>query len=129
MLSDMVNTYNNGIRTAINKHAPEKIKKVKTSHQQPWFSDNIRDEIRIRCMKERKFLADPTEYNFQVFYYQQHHVANIIKTARAEYYNNLIHEKKNDYKELYNIVNSLLLRKEQSPLPKAENDYVLTEQC
>ena len=29
---------------------------------------------------------------------------------------------------MYNIVNSLLFRKEQSPLPKAENDYVLTEQ-
>ena len=79
-------------------------------------------------MKERKLLADPTGYNFQAFYYQSCHVANIIKRASAEYYNNLIHEKKNDYKEVYNIVNSLLFRKEQSPLPKAENDYVLTEQ-
>ena len=128
MLSDMVDTYNNGIQAAINKHAPQKTKKVKTSHQQPWFSDKIRDEIQIRCMKEGKFLADPTEYNFQTFYYQGCHVANIIKTARAEHYNNLIHEKKNDYKEVYNIVNSLLFRKKQSPLPKAENDYVLAEQ-
>ena len=79
-------------------------------------------------MKERKFLADPTEYNFQAFYYQQCCVANIIKTARAEHYDNLIHEKKNDYKEVYNIVNSLLFRKEQSQLPKGENDYVLAEQ-
>ena len=29
---------------------------------------------------------------------------------------------------MYNIINSLLFRKEQSPLPKAENDYVLAEQ-
>ena len=127
MLSDMVDTYNNGIRAAINKHAQEKTKKVRTSHQQPWFSDRIQDEIQIRCMKERKFLADQSEYNFQAFYNQQCHVPNIIKVAIAEHYNNLIHEKKNDYKEVYNIVNSLLFRKEQSPLPKAENDYVLAE--
>ena len=128
MLSDMVDTYNNGIRAAINKHAPEKTKKVKTSRQQPWFSDKIQDEIQIRCMKERKFLADPTKYNFQAFYNQWCHVANIIKTAKAEHYNNLICDKKNDYKEVYNIVNSLLFRKEQSPLPQTENDYVLAEQ-
>ena len=79
-------------------------------------------------MKERKFFIDPTEYNFQPFYYQQCHVANIIKTARAEHYNNLTHQKKNYYKEVYNIINSLLFSKEQSPLPKAENDYVLAEQ-
>ena len=41
MLSDMVDTYNNGIRAAINKHGPEKTQKVKISHQQPWFSDKI----------------------------------------------------------------------------------------
>ena len=64
MLSDMVDTYNNGIQAAINKHAPEKTKKVKTSHQQPWFPDKIWDEIQIRHMKERKFLSDPTKYNF-----------------------------------------------------------------
>ena len=29
---------------------------------------------------------------------------------------------------MYNIINSLLFRKEQSPLPQAENDYVLAEQ-
>ena len=50
------------------------------------------------------------------------------KTAKAEHYNNLIHDKKNDYREVYNTVNSLLFRKEQSPLPQAENDYVLAEQ-
>ena len=55
-------------------------------------------------------------------------MANIIKTAKAEHYNNLIRDKKNDYKEVYNIINSLLFRKEQSPLPQAENDYVLAEQ-
>ena len=47
MLSDMVNTYNNGIRAAINKHAPEKTKKVKTSHQQPRFSDNIKMRFKL----------------------------------------------------------------------------------
>ena len=36
--------------------------------------------------------------------------------------------KKNEYKEVYNIINSLLFRKEQSPLPKAANDYVLAGQ-
>ena len=55
-------------------------------------------------------------------------MANIIKTAKAEHYNNLICDKKNDYREVYNIVNSLLFRKEQAPLPQAENDYVLAEQ-
>ena len=35
ILPDMVDTYNNGIQAAINKHASEKTKKVKTSHQQP----------------------------------------------------------------------------------------------
>ena len=47
MLSDMVDTYNNGIQAAINKQAPKKTQKVKISHQQPWFSDKIQDDMQI----------------------------------------------------------------------------------
>ena len=61
------------------------------------------------------------EYNFNSFYIQCRHIANIIKTAQREYYIEKITENRTDYKAIYNIANALLSRKEPSPLPSSDN--------
>ena len=62
-----------------------------------------------------------------VFYIQCGHVANIIKTAQHPYYKKIIHENCNDYKAIYKIVNSLLFRKSDSPMPDIKPLSLLAE--
>ena len=39
---DRVNQYNTELRNVLKKHAPEKSKYIRITHQQPWFNVNIK---------------------------------------------------------------------------------------
>ena len=62
-------------------------------------------------------MRDQSEYSWRAFYNQCRYVSNIIKTAQQNYLKGKIVENKNDYKAIFNIDNSLLFRKQESPLP------------
>ena len=116
-MDDMVQQFNDTIITALDKQIPEKTKLVRDTHHQPWFDDKIKKEIILRCKRERDWIRDQSEYSWRAFYNQWRHVSNIIKTAQKNYLKGKIEENKNDYKAIFNIANSLLFRKQESPLP------------
>ena len=62
-------------------------------------------------------MRDQSEYSWRAFYNQRRYVSNIIKTAQQNYLKGKIVQNKNDYKAIFNIANSLLFRKQESPLP------------
>ena len=51
-LYDMVASYNKMQSTILDKDAPVKGKTCRITHTQPWFSDKIHNEIRLRKKKE-----------------------------------------------------------------------------
>ena len=57
------------------------------------------------------------EYNYWAFYHQWRHGANIIKTAKRDYYTTIIRDNKDNIKNLYSIATKLLFCKEPLPLP------------
>ena len=85
-MSHLVDYYNTSMKSLLDKHAPEKMKVIKQSHNQPWFNNTIKSEIVLRRKKECTFFADPTHYNFPAFYNQRRYIANLIKTAQRTYY-------------------------------------------
>ena len=109
------------------KEIPPPGYKIMDSHHQPWFNDRIKNKIVLRWKQERIWLKDQSEYSLNAFYIQHRHVANIIKTAQHQYYKEIIHENHNDYKAFYNIANSLLFRKSESPMPDIKPLSLLME--
>ena len=126
-LDDQVKQYNTKLCVVLDKHAPIIEKKIRDSHHQPWFNDRINSEIVLRRKKERIWLKDQSEYSLKAFYVQHRHVANIIKTAQHNYYKEIIQENHNDYKAIFNIANSLLFRKSDSPMPDIKPLSTLAE--
>ena len=116
-MDDMVQQYNDTIITAHDKHIQEKTKLVRDTHHQPLFDDKIKKEIILQCKRERDWMRDQSEYSWRAFYKQPGYVSNIIKTAQQSYLKGKIVENKNDYKAIFNFTNSLLFRKQESPLP------------
>ena len=51
-LYQAVETFNNYLKSVLNKHAPLKSCTVKVTHKQPWFGDKIKSEIILRRKKE-----------------------------------------------------------------------------
>ena len=72
-------------------------------------------------------MKEQLDYTLNAFYTQWRHVANIIKTAQHQYYKEIIQENHNDYKAIYNIANSLLFRKSESPIPDVRPVLLLAE--
>ena len=54
-------------------------------------------------------------------------IANIIKMTQWNFYKVIIHENHNDYKAIFNITNSLLFRKTDSPMPNIKPLSALVE--
>ena len=111
---------------ALDTHAPLRTKALKVAHKQ--FMDAIRQEIRLLRFKERKWLKDHTQYNFQAFRYQRRHVANIIQAVKWIHYSNLLVENKRNTKEVFNIANKLLYRNEPLPLPPTTDVQLLVNE-
>ena len=85
-LDTLMTNYNMEVKCTLNNHAPEKTKKGKKVHNQPWFNDKIKQEIILRHYKERLYRANPCTYTLNAFYQQCQFVNNIIKKEQREYY-------------------------------------------
>ena len=108
-VEDLVTSYNSILSEILDKHAPLKSQRLHPCHSQPWFTDRIKEEIRVRCMKECMWKNNPTEYNFNAFYQQRRYVAN-IKQAQRSYYIDKLQENRTNFKEIFTITNKLLGR-------------------
>ena len=86
-LDPIVREYNQILTDALDTYASLRTKTLKVTHKQPWLMDMIRQEIRLWRFKERKWLKDQTQYNFQAFRYHRRHVANIIQAAKWNHFN------------------------------------------
>ena len=64
-VSQLVDYYNASMKSLLDKHAPEKMKIIRQSHNQPWFNNTIKLEIVLRRKKEHTFFADPTHTTFR----------------------------------------------------------------
>ena len=119
-IEDLVTSYNSKLSQILDKHAPLKSHRLHPCHSQPWFTDRIKEEIRVRHMKECMWKNNPTEYNLNAFYQQRRHVANIIKQAQRSFYIEKLLENRTNFKEIFTITNKLLGRNDSSPLPPSE---------
>ena len=128
IIEDLVTSYNSKLSEILDKHAPLKSRRLHPCHSQPWFTDRIKEEIRVRCMKECTWKNNPTEYNLNAFYQQRRHVANIIKQVQRYFYIDKLLENRTNFKEIFTITNKLLGRIDSSPLPPSENPARLAQE-
>ena len=127
-VEDLVTSYNSKLSEILDKHAPLKSHRLHPYHSQPWFTDRIKEEIRVRCTKECMWKNNPTEYNLNAFYQQRRHVANIIKQAQRSFYIEKLLENRTNFKEIFTITNKLLGRNDSSPLPPSEDPARLAQE-
>ena len=117
MMDDMVQQYNDTIVTALDKQIPEKTKLVRDTHHNPGLMIkskkksfyNVREKG-IGCEISQNTHGGLSTINIDMS-------LTSSRTAQQNYLKGKIEENKNDYKAIFNIANSLLFRKQESPLP------------
>ena len=124
-LADLVNSYNSTITNILDDLAPITTRALKTSHRQLWYSDKIWQELKLRCWKVKKWLHDPSSYNYNAFFNQCRYVSNLIKTAQRNFFRKAIIDHRTEYKYIFNLANGLLFRNQLSQYPEANSDVEL----
>ena len=118
--------YKNLLTSIIDKHAPLKRKLVSNKPKVPWFNDSIAAEIRKRRRLEKIWQKDinNTEKYLQ-FYKQRSKVSNIIDHTEKTHLQEKLVDDRNNYKQVFNICNNLLGRKQDLPLPPCKSKQEL----
>ena len=125
---EAVDIYNTILRQALDQHAPVKQKEIKVCHDLPWFNENIKEEIRLQCYKERLWRCNPNEYTQQAFYNQRRYVANLIYSTKRNFLRQKIQECSKDSKAIFKLTNKMLFCKEDLPLPATDNIKELAQE-
>ena len=126
-LAAVVDMYNVKLSAVLDNHAPQKTKIVKISHHQPWLNDFIKEQIVLRRKKEKSFRLDPTDYNYQAFYYSTDMSATSQNRPRNNITWNLLKLVIEMQNLSSNLANKLLFRKELLPLCKCDDNKILAD--
>ena len=121
-LAKLVDGYNKVVASLLDQYAPLKTKRVVYEHYQPWYCCEIGDAVRYQRKLERSWRADvKSKDKWAAFNKQRKITQAIIKKRKREYYHLLFTEKASNPKEVFNIANALLARKNISPLPECSS--------
>ena len=113
-LSQLTSDYSTVLTSILDKHAPEKEKKVILRPNAPWYTDKIKSEKRDCRAKERKWRTSKLTIDEEIFRKQQDHVASEIEKAKQEYYSDKINDSD---KNMYQVANKLLNKSKSVSLP------------
>ena len=95
-LDELVECYNNTLRSVLDKHAPVRARHRRSQSRPPWFNDEIVKARRDRRSAERKWRASRLNSDFAVFKAKRNFALHVMNESRWAYYKQYIDENSSD---------------------------------
>ena len=127
LLSSAIKQYDEVLAGLLDRHAPLKQKVLTVRPKAAWYKDEIAFAKRSRRKLERQWRNTRLEIHRQIYKEQCNVVSKLIHQARQQYYNGLILEHASDQKALFQVIDKLLNKKRDSPLPSHDSAVALAE--
>ena len=124
-LDQLVSIYQNDLLSVLNKHAPLKTRTFTIRPQAEWYTADIRKAKQLRRRAERLWRKTGLTIHRDIFMERRGDVNDLIRNTKTDYYANLICENKDNNKKLFDVVNTLLGRKQSMPLPRKPVDILV----
>jgi len=116
-LDSYLSLFNSTLSTLIDKHAPLKSISCPARAKKPFITTAIRDQKSIRSKLESIYRRTKFPSDHLNFKAQSRLVSKLITTARRSYFRSLILQHKNNPRQLWSALTSLLSRKPPQTLP------------
>ena len=113
----LVTTYRNVVSGLIEKHSPLQAKSVMVRPQRKYISQEVRIAKRTRRRYEQKWRSTKSPVDCERFTEQRDLVTRLMHDVGRDFISNCIMDNAGNPKSLFNVLNSLLCRKQPSPLP------------
>ena len=107
-VNDSFNSFHDTLLTTINSVAPEKIIKIKTRQNVPWYSPAIK-KSNDKDKRLYKISHTQAASETQINKYQEYHklLQKLKRAARQKYYRDLCTEFRHNSQKLWKVINSL----------------------
>ncbi|XP_041460823.1 uncharacterized protein LOC121411977 [Lytechinus variegatus] len=125
-INKLIDQYDGTLSDILDKHAPVKRCVVATHPPNPWYSEVITEAKKLRRRLERKWRKTRLEVDRQCFKVQRQVVWDMVKHAKASYYEKQISECCGQ-REVYRVIDKMLHNRVKSILPTHRNDQELAE--
>ena len=113
--------FNMTLTDILDKHAPLKTRIMINRPKIPWFNDDIKQLKRKRRRLEKKALKTDLPGDWNNYHKVRNQYSSLFKSARVNYYSNLIDQCAGDSRKLFRVVNSLSREPLETALPEHDD--------
>ena len=113
----------NIIQNTFDQTCPLKKSRRKTFSNKPWITKGLANAFKKQKTLYKRFLKNRTVESEQKYKPYKNKLTNIKRFCGKEYYSNLLDENKNNIKEMWKILNTIINKKSKnSAYPQQFND-------
>ena len=121
-LGELLQCYTDRLNTAVDKHAPTKIRRIKFKERRPWYGDNLLQQKRIVRSWEKVWRKYSNSHHWIALKVERSKYKKMLSQAKKEYFSNQIIKNKGNTKAFYQIVGDLMGDKTLNSLPPGYTD-------
>jgi hypothetical protein len=125
-LEELVCQYNAVLTDVLDRHAPVQEKKIALKPESPWYTEVLRSEKRKRRKLERKWRKTGSPADRKLYREQCSHTNKLMTDAKTQYYSEMVNNSSGQ-KELYKVINRIMHKNTDQPLPKHDSDMELAD--
>ncbi len=123
----LVSTYNSVLVNTLDQHAPIQRREVIVRHHTPWRSADLSAEKRALRKAERRSIRTRQTVDRDIFNRQRSLYNSLLDSEKTTFYSNMVFKNSHNPNALFKILNTLLHRKPNSPLPPPDDPIELAK--
>jgi hypothetical protein len=116
-ISELVEQYDTVLQELLDKHAPTKTRVVTIRPVAPWYTDEIREAKKARRKAETTWRSTKLTVHRDIYKHHRDKVTMLLEKGKHLHFSKKIDDNSGDQKALFKVINQLLHRKNESPLP------------
>ena len=108
--------------------APLQDRRKKKIPSRPWYNATLKEQKRIVRTRECIYNRDRQLHQWKAFTRERNRYTRMLEFQKRHYLVTKVEEATTDSRQLFQLVGTLLGRKEENPLPEANSDSILAEE-
>ena len=124
-LDELVREYDRTLGTILDTHAPVITRRNRTIQREPWYTAEIQAARTEFRRIERRYLKSRSANHKADMQRAKYRYENLMTTTKRSYFSDLVLNNDRDQSALFKILNRIMHRKSDNPLPKCASDQQL----
>ncbi len=126
-LTSVADYYCSSLASLLDRHAPLQTRMLRVRPYSPWYSPEIIDAKKLRRRYEDLWRSTGLHVHLEMYKAQRQIVLNLIRQAKRHHFAAMIDEHSAKPRQLFAVIDHLLHRKKEMPLPRHNTPKELAE--